>query len=244
MKPPVKKNINTIYKNNEIICKSINSKKVLLIYTTRNDFDEFSLLCSMNQNYSNYEVFILDDSNDEKYINEINKFVSRFSKGVSVIRRRTNNGFKAGNINNFLSKFKNYDYFVLLDADEIIPNDFIEKSIKYFDDEKVGIVQSNHTSNRYSNLFERIGSIGIFPGASMSLTMRNKYGIPTLYGHGAMISKDCYETNGGFPEIVSEDIGFLIDSLYNGYKIIFANDIICDERFPVDYLSFRKRSVK
>ncbi len=237
--------INEIYKSNKIISKKTDIPKVLLLYTTRNDFDENSLLCSMNQEYENYSVYILDDSDDKSYIEKVNNFVERFESGVYLIRRNNNKGFKAGNLNNFLKNYKSYDYFVLLDSDEIIPKDFISKSLMYFKDNKnIGIVQANHTSNRYTNSFEKSGAIGVFSGASTSLTMREIFGIPTLYGHGAIISKECYENVGGFPEIVSEDIGFLIDALYIGYEIAFAKNIICDEKFPIDYLSFKKRSIK
>lgn len=241
---PNLKNINDNYSSKKLLFNNHN-KKVLLIYTTKDDFDENSLLCSMNQNYDNFEVFILDDSKDENYIKKIKNFVNKFTNGVHHIRRNNNIGFKAGNLNSFLKKFTDYDYFVLLDSDEIICKDFINECLRIFDnDESIGIVQANHTSNRWNNLFEKSGCLGIFPGASTSLTMKNIYGVPTLYGHGAMIKKECYVKTGGFPEIVSEDVGFVIKSLEQGFRVEFANNLICDEKFPVDYVSFKKRSIK
>ena len=232
---------NTKNKNNLLVKKN---SKVLLLYTTCNDFDPESLLASSNQNYSNYEVYILDDSYDKKYIDKINQFAKE-NPWIKVIRRKDRKGFKAGNINNFLQNYNiNYDYFVLLDSDEIIPEDFITKTLNYFNNNHVGIVQANHKGTRGKNLFSNIAQLGIYPSWTTFISVKNKYGIVTLNGHGAMISKECYEMSGGFPEIVAEDLGFTINSVNAGYQIVFANDIICEEVFPIDYLAFKKRAIK
>ena len=204
----------------------------------------------MNQDYDNLHIFILDDSDKDEYINQINNFYDEVKKAnnkipISIIRRENRKGFKAGNINSFLKQYSDFDYFVLLDSDEIICNDFCKECIKIFNKDKtIGIVQANHVSNRYENKFEKYGSLGVFPGSSTILTMKNNYGIATLYGHGAMVKKECYYKANGFPEIVSEDIGFVVDALAVGYRVEFANNIICDERFPIDYISFKKRATK
>ena len=180
---------NTKNKNNLLVKKN---SKVLLLYTTCNDFDPESLLASSNQNYSNYEVYILDDSYDKKYIDKINQFAKE-NPWIKVIRRKDRKGFKAGNINNFLQNYNiNYDYFVLLDSDEIIPEDFITKTLNYFNNNHVGIVQANHKGTRGKNLFSNIGQLGIYPSWTTFISVKNKYGIVTLNGHGAMISKECY----------------------------------------------------
>jgi len=50
---------------------------------------------------------------------------------------------RAGNLNNWLKGRKDYDYFVVLDSDEIIPPDYIEKVLKYFAyDQSCGAVQA------------------------------------------------------------------------------------------------------
>jgi cellulose synthase/poly-beta-1,6-N-acetylglucosamine synthase-like glycosyltransferase len=74
--------------------------------------------------------------------------------------------------------------------------------------------------------------------------MKSRYGFQCLLGHGAMISRACYQAVGGFPHIVAEDIGFTLLARKAGYKIVFAPNIICGEEFPVDYLAFRKRQSK
>lgn len=48
--------------------------KVLLVYCTCNDLEEQALSYSINQNYKNYDIVILDDSSDQTYIERIDKF--------------------------------------------------------------------------------------------------------------------------------------------------------------------------
>ncbi|MFC4760813.1 glycosyltransferase [Fructobacillus durionis] len=66
----------------------------------------------------------------------------------------------------------------------------------------------------------------------------------SFLGHGALISKACYRAADGFPEIVSEDIAFTMESVFKGYHVRFAKSIICEEQFPVDYPAFLKRQHK
>ena len=230
----------TILQNNIIQ----NNPKVILLYTTCNDFDEKSLKKCIKQKYSNFETFILDDSNNSKYIEKINNFIKKYPE-IKIIRRENREGFKAGNINNFLQNYHiDYDYFVLLDSDEIIPNDFIIKCLPYFNNKKIGVVQANHKGTRSNNWFSFYGELGVYPSWTTFISIKNKYGTVTLNGHGAMISKECYQQSGGFPPIVAEDLGFTINLLNSGYQIAFAREIICEEVFPIDYLAFKKRAIK
>ena len=48
--------------------------KFLLLYCTRNDFNKNALNESMKQNYDNFQVIILDDSDKEESLNEIDLF--------------------------------------------------------------------------------------------------------------------------------------------------------------------------
>jgi cellulose synthase/poly-beta-1,6-N-acetylglucosamine synthase-like glycosyltransferase len=66
----------------------------------------------------------------------------------------------------------------------------------------------------------------------------------SLLGHGAMVSRACYVAAGGFPHLVAEDLCFSIEARIRGYYVAFAEDIVCEEEYPVDYLAFKKRHSK
>jgi cellulose synthase/poly-beta-1,6-N-acetylglucosamine synthase-like glycosyltransferase len=216
--------------------------KVVLLYCTCDDFSGDSLLRSMAQRYDNYDVVILDDSNKPDSLAEIDEFAARH--GVQVVRRPDRAGFKAGNLNNYL-RTAEYDYFVILDSDEIIPSDYVERSLDYFAHYgNAGIVQANHSATRNRNDFMRTFAIGVDSHWIAYQTVKDRHGFLSLLGHGAMVSRECYQAAGGFPAVVAEDLCFSIAARDAGYYTVFAPDIRCEEEFPVSYHAFKKRHSK
>lgn len=84
----------------------------------------------MRQDYENFETIILDDSSKSEYLKRIDDFAER--PGVTVVRRSDRAGFKAGNLNHYLQGRTDYDYFVVLDSDEVIPENYIKEVLKYY----------------------------------------------------------------------------------------------------------------
>lgn len=222
--------------------------KILFVYCTCNDFDAKSLAKSMNQKYHNFDTVILDDSTDEQYKAAIDAFAA--THNIKVVRRADRVGFKSGNINHYLMseecKQKEYDYFVILDADEILPENYIIESLKYFyAKENIGIVQSNHIATRNRNFFMKLFHVGVNSHWPTYQIMKHFYGFSTMLGHGAMIKKDCYYAGkGGFPNLVAEDLCLSIEARKYGYFVAFAPNIICEEEYPIDYVAFKKRHSK
>lgn len=221
--------------------------KILMVYCTCNDFDGESLRQSMKQNYERFDVVILDDSTEEEYKVKINEFALRH--GVKVVRREGREGFKAGNINHYLlsaeCKAKGYGYYVILDSDEILSENYLYESLKYFyADKKIGLVQANHISDRNRNFFMRLFHIGVNSHWPTYQTMKHFYGFSTMLGHGAMLKRECYEKAGGFPPLVAEDLCLSIEARSLGYFVAFAPNILCREEYPVDYAAFKKRHSK
>ena len=215
---------------------------VLLVYCCCNDFNAESLLASMKQKYAKFDVVILDDSTKDADKAEVMDFAREH--GIYVMRRKDREGFKAGNLNNFLKR-ANFDYFVILDSDEIIPNDFITRSLDYFAFFKgTGIVQANHIATRNRNKFMRMFAIGVNSHWLTYQATKHHHGFLSLLGHGAMVSRECYEATGGFPHLVAEDLCFSIEARNKGYYVAFAPDIICEEEYPINYLAFKKRHSK
>lgn len=51
---------------------------------------------------------------------------------MEIVRRKNKKGYKAGNLNNYLAGRTDYDYFVVLDSDELIPPDYIRRGTEIF----------------------------------------------------------------------------------------------------------------
>ena len=220
----------------------VHPPRVVLVYCTCDDFSADSLRRSMRQRYPNFATVILDDSRKPECIAEIDRFAA--DAKVRVVRRPDRSGFKAGNLNNYLRSAE-YDYFVILDSDEIIPADYIDRSLDYFAHYgNVGIVQANHAATRNRNDFMKMFAIGVDSHWIAYQTVKSRYGFLSLLGHGAMVSRACYQAAGGFPPVVAEDLCFSIAARDAGYYTVFAPDIRCEEEFPVNYHAFKKRHSK
>jgi cellulose synthase/poly-beta-1,6-N-acetylglucosamine synthase-like glycosyltransferase len=235
-----------LWLKNNVVLPPVKRRKrpplVVLVYCTYNDFNDQSLLASMQQDYPNFKVVILDDSNNQDYKTRIDAFGLRY--GVPVIRRATNEGFKAGNLNNYLDTAE-YDFCVILDSDEVIPPNFINRALDYFaTNSRVGIVQANHKATRNRNDFMRTFARGVDSHWPVYQTVKDRFGFMSLLGHGAMFSHECYVAAGGFPHVVAEDICYTIEAKRAGYDTVFAPDILCEEEFPINYMAFKKRHGK
>lgn len=219
---------------------------VAILYTTRNDFVEESVMSCVLQNYPSFKVYILDDSTDPEYLGRIDRFATRYAAQVQVVRRQDRRGFKAGNLNHGLSKVAYEPLFVLADADEILPSDFLSRLVpRLLADERCGFIQANHRSNpQDSGGLAKAMGIGVDIHWRWYQPLRNRFGFVMLLGHGALIRRQCWEACGGFPELVSEDLAFSIALRHKGWHGQFAEDVICYESFPEDMRAFRIRHMK
>ena len=126
------KRLDKRYEEIEQICVPADANpRILLLYCTCNDFNAKALTACRKQTYRNCKTVILDDSDDPHFRRQIDEYQLRYGN-VEVVRRTERTGYKAGNLNNYLKGRTDYDYFVVLDSDEIIPPDFIEKTLKDF----------------------------------------------------------------------------------------------------------------
>ncbi|MEZ4927206.1 MAG: glycosyltransferase [Saprospiraceae bacterium] len=220
---------------------------IALLYTTCNDFVEESVESCVRQHYNNYKVYILDDSSQQSFKDQVDAFAARYPDRVTVVRRPDRKGFKAGNMNYGLANHAiNEPYFAIADADEILPTDFLSKTVAIMEsDPTCGFVQANHRANpNDSSALAKSLGVGIDVHWKWYQPLRNDYGFVMFLGHGALLRRSVWEKIGGFPHIVSEDLGFAIHARELGYRGRFLEDIICYENFPDTVRAFRIRHMK
>lgn len=127
---------------------------VAVLYLTCDDFNSTLVSRLRDLTYPSHTVFILDDSTQTEQTATINKC------SFEVIRRVSKENYKAGNINHWLSNYADrFDYFVILDNDSLIDNNFIDEMICYAehpDNHNVAIFQSTIEIWNKQNTFARI----------------------------------------------------------------------------------------
>lgn len=219
---------------------------VAVLYTTCNDFVEESARSCLKIDYAEFHLYILDDSTSDAHKKRIDRFAQENTEQVTVIRRPDRTGFKAGNLNYALTTCVSERYFAIIDADELVPVDFLARLVPYLEaDPDCGFVQANHRcQQRGATRLQRDMHLGIDVHWKWYQPLRNKFGFVMFLGHGALLRRSCWEKIGGFPEIVSEDLAYAIALREEGYYGVFAEDVMCVEAFPETVRAFRIRHVK
>ena len=219
--------------------------KVSVLYSTMNDVLP-ECLSIIGQTYP-CDVFVLDDST----LTEKKEIVDRISKekGFTVLRREERKGFKAGAINNWISFYgSNYDYFVLLDSDSFIPNDWVEKTLEYAENplnSKIAIFQGLINIWNLENKFIRTASSTHKIGQDeWELKLANYMDAVFCYGHNVMLRMKSVLKVGGFAEgYTSEDFATAVKLAEHGYKSRFV-PLHTYEAMPENISGFIKRQHK
>ncbi|HJW93074.1 MAG TPA: glycosyltransferase family 2 protein [Thermoanaerobaculia bacterium] len=220
---------------------------VAMLYTTMNDFQEDAALSCLEQDYTSAHLFILDDSVDIESRAAIDAFGARHAGSVTVVRREDRHGFKAGSINSALRKHvRDFPYFLVADADSVLPRDFVSSLIPYFDlGDDIAWVQGSHAPNpAQKSPCARDMALGILPLWEIYYGPRNRFGNVVFMGHGGIIRYDVWQEAGGFPEIVSEDLAFSTRAGVLGYRGYFAHDVVSFEDFPIGYRQLRRQQAR
>ena len=112
-------------------------------------------VCDIDYPKDKLEIQVLDDSTDET-VNVVRNIVEEKKiQGfdISLIHRENRKGFKAGALKEGLEIAKG-KYIAIFDADFIPRKDFLKKTLSFFNDENVGMVQSRweHLNSNHSIL--------------------------------------------------------------------------------------------
>lgn len=100
-------------------------------------------ICEIDYPKNNLEIQVLDDSTDET-VDIVHKIIDlKKNEGFNIkhIRRSSREGFKAGALKEGL-KIAEGDYVAIFDADFIPRKDFLKKTLSFFTNDNVGMVQT------------------------------------------------------------------------------------------------------
>lgn len=218
---------------------------VAILYTTCDDFNQRCTLSCIQQDYPSVHVVVCDDSHTEEYQKLVDEFCHKHIGHVELSRRTEKAGFKAGNLNHAFRRHVHQDWVLLVDADQILPRDYVRRLVSAIPEEfaDVAFIQAAHEAevNEQSSPLQR----ALAPGAQFfyrrDMAIREAYGFVPLLGHGALIPTAVWRACGGFPEIVSEDFAFALESLNQGRRGRYVRDVVSYETFPYDFSGFMIR---
>ncbi|HLF25574.1 MAG TPA: glycosyltransferase family 2 protein [Anaerolineae bacterium] len=221
------------------------SQSIAILYVTCDDFNPNCCQSCIDQDYPSCRVLICDDSQELKYREMIREFLDKRSTKCELVTRPNNQGFKAGNLNHALKNCVNEEWVLLVDADQLLPIDFLTKLAKRLpsDDPSVAFIQAAHKplTDPQESPFQAALSPEVTLFYSRDLSVRETFGFVPLLGHGALIRRSAWSAVGGFPERVSEDFAFALRLSSRQQHGIYVDDIESYEAYPFDFGGFMIR---
>ncbi len=184
------------------------------------------------------EIQVLDDSNDDT-VAIVDKLVKeKLSEGfdISHIRRKDRKGFKAGALKEGLRLAKG-ELIAIFDADFVPKKDFLKKTLKYFTNPKIGMVQTRweHLNEDYS-ILTRIQALALNGHFVMEQPIRNRAGFFINFnGTGGVWRKECIEDAGNWhDDTITEDLDLSYRAQLKGWKFIYLRDFTTPAELPAE----------
>lgn len=219
--------------------------RVAILYPTMNDFSRQAALSCIYQDYQFCDIFLCDDSTAATSRAQVDSFHKEFPQRSTVLRRPAQTGFKAGNLNHCLKQIcDTYSFFVVNDADGILPSNFISAAILDFEDDRVGFVQTRQATQVSDTAFGRWLDAIAQVHWSTIVPFSAKFGFLMFHGHGGIVRTAAWSAIGGFPEVVSEDLAMSTEMRRFGYRGVLSEGIVCSEEFPQSFAAFARRQLK
>src|SRR5690606_33350514 len=153
---------------------------------------------------------------------------------ISHIRRGSRKGFKAGALKEGLKTAKG-EYIAIFDADFIPHKDFLKKTLSFFSDSKVGMVQTRweHINGDYS-ILTKAQALALDGHFVIEQTVRNKAGFFINFnGTGGVWKKACIEDAGNWhDDTLTEDLDLSYRAQLNGWRFVFLKDFTSPAELP------------
>lgn len=185
-----------------------------------------------------FEIHVLDDSTDETVGIVAAKVAALKAEGFNIehIHRVNRQGYKAGALQEAMPLAKG-DFIAIFDADFTPRTDFLRSTMAYFEDPKVGIVQTRweHINADYSML-TRMQALQLNVHFTVEQAGRS-YGNLLLQFNGTagVWRKNVIDEAGGWQsDTLTEDLDLSFRAQILGYKIKYLEKLESPAELPVE----------
>ncbi len=191
------------------------------------------------------EIQILDDSTDET-TEVARRAADRLVEqgfDVTFMHRTDRSGFKAGALDAGL-KVARGKFVAIFDADFIPSPDFLQRTVPYFQDEKIGLVQARwgHVNADYSVL-TKVQAILLDAHFVLEHGGRNRAGhFFNFNGTAGIWRREVIPAAGGWQhDTLTEDLDLSYRAQLLGWKFLFLPDLVAPAEVPVEMNAFKSQ---
>ena len=186
---------------------------------------------------SKLEIQVLDDSTDDSVQETADKIEALRNSGLDIqhIRREKREGFKAGALKEGLKTAKG-DFVAIFDADFLPDSDWLKKTVVYFKDKEIGVVQTRwgHINRDYSTL-TRIQAFALDAHFTLEQVGRNSKGhFINFNGTAGIWRKECILDAGNWEgDTLTEDLDLSYRAQLKNWKFKYLEDVETPAELPV-----------
>ncbi|MFK7908831.1 MAG: cellulose synthase family protein [Chitinophagales bacterium] len=185
-----------------------------------------------------YEIHILDDSTDETLEITRRKVEEYKAKGFQIeqILRPIRQGFKAGALKEGTAHAKG-EFLAIFDADFLPEPDFLRRTIPYFKNKKIGVVQTRwqHINQDYS-LITRLQALQLNVHFTVEQQGRKAGNCMLQFnGTAGVWRRKTIEDAGGWQaDTLTEDLDLSIRAQLKGWEILYLEKVGSPAELPVE----------
>ncbi len=204
--------------------------------------------CNLDYPKEKLQIQVLDDSTDQtqEIAKETVEYYQKRGIDIQYIHRSNREGFKAGALENGL-KYTDAEFIAIFDADFIPPPDIIKKTIHFFTDPKVGMVQVRWEHiNREQSLLTKLQAILLDGHFVIEHTARNRSGrFMNFNGTAGIWRKQCIIDAGGWHhDTLTEDVDISYRAQLKGWKFVFLPEIYSPAELPPEINAFKQQQYR
>lgn len=208
------------------------------------------LICMSKMDYpkEKLEIQVLDDSNDNS-VHNTSELIDRLKKtglDLSHIRRNNRSNFKAGALKEGLKTAKG-EFIAIFDADFLPGEDWLKKTIIYFKNPKIGLVQTRwgHLNRDYS-LLTKIQAFALDVHFTLEQTGRNaNHHFMNFNGTAGIWRKQCILESGNWHGgTLTEDLDLSYRAQLNNWEFKYLENVIVPAELPVVFSAARSQQFR
>jgi cellulose synthase/poly-beta-1,6-N-acetylglucosamine synthase-like glycosyltransferase len=202
-------------------------------------------VCQIDYPRELLEVQVLDDSTDETRSVAERAVRRNAAHGVDIhyIHRADRTGYKAGALEAGMAVARG-EYIAIFDADFVPPADFLRRTLPFFSDATIGMVQARwgHINQDYS-LLTKIQSILLDGHFVLEHGGRNRAGhFFNFNGTAGIWRRQAIQDAGGWQhDTLTEDLDLSYRAQLEGWRFVFLPDLIAPAEVPVEMNSFKSQ---
>jgi len=197
------------------------------------------LLCMSRIDYpkDKLEIQVLDDSNDNsiQLTSELIDVLKKTGLGIHHICRDNRSNFKAGALKEGL-KTANGEYIAIFDADFLPEEDWLKKTIIYFKNPKIGVVQTRwgHLNRDYS-LLTKVQAFALDIHFTLEQTGRNtSHRFMNFNGTAGIWRKQCILESGNWHgDTLTEDLDLSYRAQLKNWEFKYLENVVAPAELPV-----------